>query len=158
MYHLIKSITTIDNHTFLAVFRDGIEKTYDIRQLYSDYPQFKILEENNSIFKQVRISGSAGYAIYWNDDLDLSSEEIWASGISTGIKHPLSDMEQLAVNLTYARASVNMTQRELGQATGIYQGDISDIETGKANPSVKTLSRLAEGMGMRLKIEFVQKN
>ena len=67
-------------------------------------------------------------------------------------------MEQLAVNLTYARASVNMTQRELGQATGIYQGDISDIETGKANPSVKTLSRLAEGMGMRLKIEFVPKN
>jgi len=29
-------------------------------------------------------------------------------------------------------------------------------ETG-ANPSVKTLQRLAEGMGMRVKVEFVEK-
>ncbi len=45
---------------------------------------------------------------------------------------------------------------EEGTETGIYQADISKIERGLANPSVSTLQRLAEGMGMKLKIEFVQ--
>lgn len=39
--------------------------------------------------------------------------------------------------------------------TGIAQGDISKLEHGTANPSVKTLKRLAAGMGMSLKIEFL---
>ena len=54
-----------------------------------------------------------------------------------------------------ARKSVGMTQKELAERTGIAQGDISKLETGSANPSLKTLQRLAERMGMRLKLEFV---
>ncbi len=54
-----------------------------------------------------------------------------------------------------ARKSAGMTQKELAEKTGIAQGDISRLETGNANPSLKTLQRLAEGMGMRLKLEFV---
>ena len=54
-----------------------------------------------------------------------------------------------------ARKTVGMTQKELAERTGIAQGDISKLETGSANPSLKTLQRLAEGMGMRLKLEFV---
>ena len=38
---------------------------------------------------------------------------------------------------------------------GITQGDISRLENGNANPSLKTLQRLAEGMGMTLKLEFI---
>jgi len=48
-----------------------------------------------------------------------------------------------------------ITQRMLAERTGIDQGDISKIETGTANPSIKTLQRLAEGMGMKLEIKFV---
>jgi transcriptional regulator with XRE-family HTH domain len=48
-----------------------------------------------------------------------------------------------------------MTQKELSDLTGIAQGDISKLESGSANPSLKTLQRLAEGMGMTLKLEFV---
>lgn len=157
MTHRITSITPLEGHILLAVFQDGIEKKYDMRNMYAIYPPFEIFETNHELFNQVKVDKS-GLGIYWNDDLDFNSEDIWFDGVPTGIVHPISDLEQLSVNLTYARASVNMTQRDLGQATGIYQGDISDIETGKSNPSVKTLSRLAEGMGMRLKIEFVPKN
>lgn len=57
-----------------------------------------------------------------------------------------------------ARVSTGMTQRELSQKTGISQGDISKIERGTANPSVRTLKRLADGMGKTLKIEFVERN
>ena len=56
-----------------------------------------------------------------------------------------------------ARNSVNMTQKELSERTGISQADISKIENGTRNPSLNLLKRLAEGMGMTLKIEFVHK-
>lgn len=57
-----------------------------------------------------------------------------------------------------ARTAMNLTQKELAERTGINQADISKIENGTRNPSVNLLKRLAEGMGMVLKIEFVPKN
>lgn len=56
-----------------------------------------------------------------------------------------------------ARKNCNMTQKELAERTGIDQSDISKIETGNANPSLSTLKRLAEGMDMVLRLEFVPK-
>ena len=47
-----------------------------------------------------------------------------------------------------------MTQKQLSEKTGIAQADISKLESGSANPSLRTLQRLAAGMGMRIKIEF----
>lgn len=55
-----------------------------------------------------------------------------------------------------ARKDSGMTQRELSEKTGINQADISKLENGTANPSLRTLQRLAEGMGMVLKLEFVR--
>lgn len=57
-----------------------------------------------------------------------------------------------------ARISQNLTQKELSKRTGINQADISKLENGTRNPSLKLLKRLADGMGMDLKIEFVPKN
>ena len=53
-----------------------------------------------------------------------------------------------------ARKATGMTQKQLADATGINQADISKLERGNANPSLRTLQRLASGMGMRLKLEF----
>lgn len=50
-----------------------------------------------------------------------------------------------------------ITQKELSDVTGIAQSDISKIENGSGNPTVKILQRLADGLGMNLKIEFVAK-
>lgn len=55
-----------------------------------------------------------------------------------------------------ARKDSGMTQKELSKKTGINQADISKLENGTANPSLKTLQRLADGMGMVLKLEFVR--
>ena len=54
-----------------------------------------------------------------------------------------------------ARISQNLTQKELAARTGINQADISKLENGTRNPSLKLLKRLAAGMNMDLKIEFV---
>ena len=56
-----------------------------------------------------------------------------------------------------ARTSQNLTQKELAERTGINQADISKLENGTRNPSVALLKRLAEGMDMSLKIEFIPK-
>lgn len=55
-----------------------------------------------------------------------------------------------------ARKDLNLTQKELSERTGITQADISRIENGTRNPSLNMMKRLAEGMGMVLKLEFVQ--
>lgn len=54
-----------------------------------------------------------------------------------------------------ARQASGLTQKQLADKTGIAQADISKLENGNANPSLKTLQRLAAGMGMQVKIEFV---
>ena len=56
-----------------------------------------------------------------------------------------------------ARISENLTQKELSERTGITQADISRIENGTRNPSLAMLKRLAEGLGMQLRLEFVRK-
>ena len=53
------------------------------------------------------------------------------------------------------RIKQNLTQKELASRTGIDQADISKLENGTKNPSLKLLKKLAAGMGMQLKIEFV---
>ena len=53
-----------------------------------------------------------------------------------------------------ARKDSGLTQKELAHRTGIAQSDISKLEHGNANPSLRTLQRLAAGMGKKLRIEF----
>lgn len=54
-----------------------------------------------------------------------------------------------------ARKQLDLTQKQLSEKTGIAQADISKLENGNANSSLKTLQRLANGMGMNLKIEYI---
>lgn len=56
-----------------------------------------------------------------------------------------------------ARISQNLTQKELSERTGIDQADISKLEHGTRNPSLKLLKRLADGMDMELRLVFVPK-
>lgn len=51
-----------------------------------------------------------------------------------------------------------LTQKQLAEVTGITQADISRFENGTGNPSLRTLKRLAEGLGMSLKVEFIPKS
>ena len=53
------------------------------------------------------------------------------------------------------RVQQNMTQKDLSAKTGITQADISRIENGTRNPSLSMVKKLAQGLGMQLKLEFV---
>ena len=62
---------------------------------------------------------------------------------------------QLINAILDARKAANITQKQLAEKTGIAQSDISKIENGNANPSLKTIERIASGMGMTVRVEFV---
>ena len=61
---------------------------------------------------------------------------------------------QIIKEIVEARKDKNITQKELADLTGITQGDISKIENGNANPSLKTLKELADAFGKKLVISF----
>lgn len=48
-----------------------------------------------------------------------------------------------------------LTQQELAERTGINRSDISKIEHGNANPSLKSMKSLAAAMGKRVRISFI---
>lgn len=53
-----------------------------------------------------------------------------------------------------ARTETGLTQKELSERTGIQQSNLSRIEQGNYNPSLKLLHRIARGLGKELHIEF----
>jgi len=57
-----------------------------------------------------------------------------------------------------ARIKRGLTQKQLALLTGVDQSDISKIERGISNPSIKLLNKLADGLDMRLQIQFIPKD
>jgi Predicted transcription factor, homolog of eukaryotic MBF1 len=54
-----------------------------------------------------------------------------------------------------ARIRGKMTQKELAEKSGIDRADISKLETGDSNPTIRQLQKLALGMGKKLVVNFV---
>ncbi len=62
---------------------------------------------------------------------------------------------EVAKALIEARTSMNMTQKELAERSGIRQSNISRIENGSCSPTIATLQLLAKGLGKQLSINFI---
>ena len=63
-----------------------------------------------------------------------------------------SELRQLIID---TRVSVNMTQNQLAEKSGVSQSNISKIENGSYRPSVATLKKIADALGKRLVIDFI---
>ena len=73
-------------------------------------------------------------------DSEPDSDSAYAAGESVLVR--------LAVRLYKLRISRDLTQAELAERSGVDQANISDIENGDANPTAKTIGRLAAGLGV----------
>ena len=70
------------------------------------------------------------------------------------------EYEELEPHFAIIQAMINaynsgMTKSDLVVKTGISLKYISQLENGNANPSIKTLQKLAAAMGKQLKISFI---
>jgi len=54
------------------------------------------------------------------------------------------------MQLKQLRIEANLSQRELADAIGVYQGDICRYETGKLYPNIKTSMKFAKYFGITL--------
>ena len=55
------------------------------------------------------------------------------------------------------RKELNLELKDLQDYSGVNYASISDIENGKANPTIKTLEKLLDVLGMQINIEVVSK-
>ena len=67
---------------FLAVqFENNEKKRYCIKPLFSELDSFRSLMDVPGLFEQVKVD-AGGYGISWNDEIDLSCNELYYNGIS----------------------------------------------------------------------------
>lgn len=78
MFHKIKSVVPLKNYVLLVSFVEGVTKTYNVKPLFEKWDIFNRLKENH-LFYDVLVD-QGGYGISWNDDIDLSCEELFDNG------------------------------------------------------------------------------
>ncbi|MGI6602991.1 MAG: DUF2442 domain-containing protein [Saccharofermentanales bacterium] len=79
MFHKVKAITPLQDWRLGVQFAEGVSKIYDIKPLFDKWPQFKELKESSVLFYDVEVD-VGGYGIVWNDELDLSCDELFENG------------------------------------------------------------------------------
>lgn len=80
------------------------------------------------------------------DDSDLQNEY-----------NALQPEYEIIRKLIETRIKYGLTQKELAKKCGIKQSNISRLESGKANPTIKFLQKIALAMDSDLFIEFRQR-
>lgn len=79
MFHKIKAVNVMSQHRLCVQFFEGVTKIYDVKPLFSKWPAFKALEEDEELFSSVEVD-TGGYGVVWNDELDLSCNELFENG------------------------------------------------------------------------------
>ncbi|MBE6464909.1 MAG: DUF2442 domain-containing protein [Eggerthellaceae bacterium] len=80
-FHKVKDVATQEDKKLTVVFANGTTKTYDVKPLMERFPVFRDLEDE-TLFSAVEVD-QGGYGIVWNDDIDLSCDELWNNGVET---------------------------------------------------------------------------
>ena len=89
------------------------------------------------------------------DDLDRSHQRYMKDPECAAEYERLEPVYDIISAITMARAEQNLTQRELAERCGMRQSAFARLESGNANPTLKTLQQVAKGLGKKLRISFV---
>ena len=135
--------------TFDLYFLDGVVKRYNILSLAKKFPQLTALKDRK-LFEQGKLLGWGG--VIWNDELDVSSETVYKHGKDVSKEYDDIDSVVLGYKIKVKRTMRLITQEELAKKIGIDQSDLSKIEKGTANPSLKTLSKIVKGLNAKLSL------
>ena len=79
MFHKIKDVNPMPDYRLCVQFAEGVTKVYDVKLLFERIDAFKVLEYNPALFTDVTVD-VGGYGVVWNDDLDLSCDELFENG------------------------------------------------------------------------------
>ena len=79
MFHKVKCVSVLDDFKLSVQFSEGITKLYDVKPLFEKIPAFSYLKEHPEEFADVTVD-IGGYGIIWDDERDLSCDELWDHG------------------------------------------------------------------------------
>ena len=79
MFHKVKAVNTLSEYLLSVSFSEGITKIYDVKPLFDLWPSFVALKNDPKLFASVEVD-QGGYGIIWNDDIDLSCDELFENG------------------------------------------------------------------------------
>lgn len=78
MFHKVKSTSALPDYKLIVQFSEGITKVYDVKKLIETNSMFKDLA-NAELFYSVEVD-TGGYGIIWNDEIDISCNELFNNG------------------------------------------------------------------------------
>lgn len=78
MFHKIKDVTALTDYKVSVQFSEGITKIYNVKELITKNPMFQDLQ-NEELFYNVEVD-IGGYGIIWNNDIDISCDELFENG------------------------------------------------------------------------------
>ena len=81
MFHKVKNVSALPNFKLSVQFSEGITKIYDVSTLFDTFSVFAEFQTALEAFYCVKVD-VGGYGIIWNDDLDLSCDELWKNGVT----------------------------------------------------------------------------
>lgn len=64
-------------------------------------------------------------------------------------------LKQIGINISSRRKSLDLSQRDLAKQIGIDYSNLCRIEQGKANPSIETLLKIADGLDVDIVELFI---
>lgn len=153
----IKFVYPTDDYQIVAFFTDGKKKIFDVKSLMNKYEPFKIFETNKGLFFKARLA-PGGYAVVWNDDLDIAADSVYYDGQTYDTKKENAKiLKELKKYIKCIRKQEKVSQKALSELSGIPQPAIARIESGSSDPQVSTLSRLLSPLGYELQIVKVRK-
>ncbi len=79
MFHKIKNVSPLPDYRLSVQFTEGCTKIYDVQPLFKQIPAFEELKGSH-LFSDVTIDVGE-YGIVWNEDLDLSCDELCGNGV-----------------------------------------------------------------------------
>ena len=80
MFYKVKNVSALPDYRLSVQFAQGITKLYDVKPLFEKVPVFAQLQNDPQKFACVTVD-VGGYGIVWNDELDLSCDELWENGV-----------------------------------------------------------------------------
>ena len=79
LFHKVKDVAALPGMRLSVQFANGATKLYDVAPLTTRLPVFAQLADE-ALFGSVEVD-QGGYGIVWNDDIDLSCDELWENGV-----------------------------------------------------------------------------
>ncbi|GHT81243.1 hypothetical protein FACS1894125_1600 [Actinomycetota bacterium] len=79
MKYTIRTVEALPDFKLLVDFNNDVQKIYDVSKLFLKNAIFEPLKNFPALFNAIHLAPK-GYAVEWNDDIDIAADELYING------------------------------------------------------------------------------